>query len=64
MKTVIYKENGVYKTTTEENYKRAVRNAREVCSWENFETAEEIIDYLVMYLGNKYSKESFIVIDK
>ena len=63
MKTVIYKENGIYKTTTEENYNRAVRNAREVCSWENFETAEEIIDYLVMYLGNKYNKESFIVIE-
>lgn len=62
MKTVIYKENGVYKTTTEENYNRVVRNAREICTWEGFYSAEEVICYLTMYLGNKYDRESFIVI--
>lgn len=62
MKTIIYKENGTYKTTNEENYNKVIRNAREICSWENFETAEEIINYLVMYCGSKYSREDFIVI--
>jgi len=63
MKTVIYKENGIYKTTTEENYNRNIQNAKEICSWENFSSAEEIIEYLIMYLGNKYNKEDFIVIE-
>ena len=61
MKTVIYKENGIYKTTTEENYNRTIRNEREICSWENFSSEEEIIDYLIMYLGNKYNRDSFIM---
>ena len=63
MKTVIYKENGVYKTTTEENYKRTIRNAREVSSWKDFYSAGEIISYLMLYFGNKYNNESFIVVN-
>ena len=59
MKTVIYKENGIYKSTNEENYNATIRNAREICSWENFNSAEEIIDYCVRYC--RKTKEEFII---
>lgn len=62
MKTVIYKENGVYKTTTEENYNRVIRNAREINVMKDFYSANEIISYFIMYFGNKYNADSFIVI--
>ena len=61
MKTVIYKENGIFKTTTEENYNARIQNARIICNWENFESAEEIIDYLIKYCN--YKKENFIIIN-
>lgn len=61
MKTVIYKENGVYKTTTEENYKRTIRNAREIHNMYDFESAEEIMDYYMKWF--KCNKEDFIVIE-
>ena len=61
MKTVIYKENGVYKTTTEENYNSRIQNARRIHVMNDFETAEEIIDYYVKYFGS--NKEDFIVIE-
>ena len=58
-KTVIFKENGVLKTTTESNYNSRIRNAKTICNWENFETAEEIVDYCTTYCGSK--KEDFII---
>lgn len=61
MKQVIYKENGVYKLTNEENYKRRIRNAKEICSLTFFNNAEDIINYLVQY--GKVTKEDFIVIE-
>ena len=61
MKTVIYKENGVYKTTTEENYNSRIQDARRIHVMNDFETAEEIIDYYVKYFGS--NKEDFIVIE-
>lgn len=61
MKTVIYKENGVYKTTTEENYNRPVQNAREIYIMNGFESVEEIIEYLVKWC--RYNREDFIVIE-
>lgn len=61
MKVVIYKENGVYKTTTEENYNKNIRNAREICALTFFDNAEDIINYLVQY--GKVKKEDFIVIE-
>lgn len=61
MKTVIYKENGVYKTTSEDNYKRTIRNAREVHNMYDFESAEEIMDYYMKWF--KCNKEDFIVIE-
>jgi hypothetical protein len=61
MKTVIYKENGIYKTTTEDNYKRIIRNAREIHNMHDFESAEEIMDYYIKWF--KCNKEDFIVIE-
>lgn len=63
MKIVIYRENGVYKTTTEENYKRTIRNAREVCVMKDFLSADEIILYYTNFFYDKYNEEDFIVID-
>ena len=60
MKVVIYKENGVFKTTSEENYNSKIQNARIIHIMADFESAEEIIDYYGTYFG--YKKEDFIVI--
>ena len=61
MKTVIYKENGIYKTTNEENYNRAIQNAREVHTMYDFDSAEEIIEYFVKWF--KSNREDFIVVE-
>lgn len=61
MKTIIYKSLDTFKTTTEENYNARIQNAKKICSWENFESAEEIIDYCIKYCNAK--KEDFIVIE-
>lgn len=61
MKVIIYKENGIYKTTNETNYNRTIRNAREIHNMYDFESAEEIIEYYVKYFGS--NKEDFIVIE-
>lgn len=61
MKTVIYKENGTYKTTNEENYNAVIRNARAIHTMEGFESAEEIKDYYIKYF--KSTEEDFIVIE-
>ena len=59
MKTVIYKENGIFKTTTEENYNRVIRNAREIHIMKDFESAEEIKEYYIKWF--KCSENDFIV---
>lgn len=61
MKQVIYKENGVYKVTSEENYNRRIRNVKEICNLKFFHSAEEIINYLIQY--GRVKKEDFIVIE-
>lgn len=61
MKTVIYKENGVFKATTEENYNSKIQNARVIHTLADFESAQEIIDYYIRYTNSK--KEDFIVIE-
>ena len=58
-KTVIFKENGVLKTTTESNYNSRIRNVRTIHTLTDFESAEEIIDYYIKYFGSK--KEDFII---
>lgn len=61
MKTVIYKENGVYKTTNEENYNNRIQNARRIQVMNDFENAEEIIEYYIKWFN--CTKEDFIVIE-
>lgn len=61
MKTIIYRVNGIFKTTTEENFNARIQNARQIQTWTDFESAEEIIDYCIKYF--KANKEDFIVID-
>jgi hypothetical protein len=59
MKTVIYKSSGIYYTTTEENYKARIQNARAIHKMQDFESAEEIINYYCEYFGSK--AEDFII---
>lgn len=59
MKTIIYKQNGEFKTTTEANYKAEIQDAFKIQTWKDFETAEEIIEYCVKYCGRK--REDFII---
>ena len=59
MKIVIYREFGMLKTTTEENYNARIKNANKIQVWKDFETAEEIIDYCIKYCVKK--AENFIV---
>lgn len=61
MKTVIYKENGFYKTTNEENYNKVIRNARQINTLYTFDNAEEIMEYYIKWFNCK--KEDFIVIE-
>ena len=61
MKTVIYKENGIFKTTSEQNYNSRIQNARQIHVMKDFESAEEIIEYYVKWF--KCNAEDFIVSD-
>lgn len=61
MKTVIYKENGIYKTTNEENYNKRIPNARAIHTMYDFESVEEIMEYYINWFG--CTKEDFIVIE-
>jgi hypothetical protein len=63
IKNVIYRENGTYKVTTEENYNRTIRNAREICIMRDFQSAEEVISYFVKNFGFKCNRDSFIVVN-
>lgn len=60
MKTVIYKENGVYKATSEENYNSRIQNAIRIQTLKDFESAEEIIEYYIKWFGS--NREDFIII--
>ena len=53
MKTVIYKVGGIYHTTTEENYKARIQNARAIHELRDFSSAEEIINYYCKYFGSQ-----------
>lgn len=61
MKTVIYKENGIYKTTNEENYNARIQNARQIHTMEGFTSAEEIKAYYIKWFNS--IETDFIVID-
>lgn len=61
MKTVIYKENEIYKTTNEANYNALVKNARQIHTMDGFNNAEEIKSYFIKWF--KCTEDDFIVID-
>ena len=50
---VIYKANGVYCVTTEENYNARIANARAIHKMQDFNSAEEIVDYYCKHFGSK-----------
>lgn len=58
MKFVIFKELGILRTTSEENYNAIVRNERKVQRWKYFNSANEIIEYCIKTFGK--SKDDFI----
>ena len=60
MKTVIYKALGIYYATTESNFYARIRDARLVQKLQDFNAAEEIIEYYCRYFGSK--PEDFIII--
>ena len=62
MKTVIYKSEGIYYTTTEENYKAGIQNARAIHKMQDFNSAEEIVNYYCTYCGSK--TEDFIIMHR
>lgn len=55
---VVYGEKGAYKATNEENYKKAIQNAREIIKFDEFESPEEVAEYLMEFCGKK--KEEII----
>lgn len=60
MKLVIYKANGIYCVTDESNYKSAIQNSRAIQKMQDFNSAEEIIEYYCTYFGSK--AEDFTII--
>lgn len=62
MKTVIYRNwNGNLMTTTEENYKARIQDARKIHNMKEFSSPESIIEYYCKYFGSK--PEDFVIID-
>jgi hypothetical protein len=62
MKTVIYKNNGVYYITDAGNYKRIIQDASKIQKMDGFNSAEEIIEYLCTY--SKAEPDDLIAVDK
>lgn len=59
MKMVIYKVGETYYVTNEDNYNAVVQNARAIHCMQDFDSAEEVIEYFCKYFGSK--AEDFIV---
>lgn len=61
-RVVIYKENGVYKTTPESNYNARIQNARKIhkIDWAN--SPKDIIDYFIKY-GLANSSDDFKIVE-
>ena len=60
MKMVIYTAGGNYCVTNERNYNAVIQNAREIHQMQDFNSAEEVIEYFCTYFGSK--AEDFIII--
>ena len=61
-KAVIYKENGVYKTTSKANYDAQIQDARKIQTLYDFESAREIMDYYNKYFNT--TDGDFIILDE
>ena len=61
MKTVIYKVAGIYHATTEANYHARIQNARLIHKMQDFNSAQEIVDYYCAYFNSQ--PQDFIVIN-
>ena len=55
----IYKENGVYKLTTKQNFDAYVMDANKITKFDGFTSANQIIDYMKKY--NTYFGEFAIL---
>lgn len=60
MKIVVYKNADIYYATNEENYKARIQDARAIYKMDNFNSAEEVVEYFCKYCGAK--PEDFIII--
>ena len=60
MKMVVYKSDGIYYVTTEENYNAPISNARAIHKMKDFESADEVIEYFCTHFGSK--AEDFTII--
>ena len=59
-KIVIYKKNGIWYTTPEDNYNAIVQNARLIHRMDGFTNPQEIIEYYCKYFGS--TTANFIII--
>ena len=57
---VIYTAAGSYYVTNESNYNAVIQNAKEIHKMQDFNSAEEVIEYFCTYFGSK--AEDFIII--
>ncbi|NLL64082.1 MAG: hypothetical protein GX241_07650 [Ruminococcaceae bacterium] len=48
---VIFKQNGKWKGTPEENYNARIQNARAITTFEGMRNKEDVIAYMNKYLG-------------
>lgn len=62
MKMVIYKANGIYCVTTEENYNARIQNARAIHQMQDFNSAKEVIEYFCNHFGS--NTEDFTIIEE
>lgn len=61
MKYIIYKDAFGYHGTQEKNYNARVQDASEICDYTDFESAEDIKQYLLKYTYLK--AENIIIIE-
>ena len=50
-KTIIFKQLGTLKTTSEDNFNARIWDARKIQKWDGFTTPDEIISYSVKYFN-------------
>lgn len=60
MKMVVYKVGETFYVTSESNYNAVVQNARAIHCMQDFNSAEEVIEYFCKHFGSKV--EDFTVV--